>query len=131
MENLAKKYLSGDEDVEIKLINRYYFSATLTILWSDLHVHVCIFSVWLCVYNSNYCCAFVLMFSFHSTFKFLYTMIKQNILHKIKLTHELSSLLINIEAAIWKSARSVEVHFKLILHQTPLMVHSALNFYCL
>ena len=43
MENLAKKYLSGDEVVEVKLANNYwcYFSATLTILWSDLHVHVC------------------------------------------------------------------------------------------
>ena len=49
MENLAKKYLSGDEVVEVKLANNYwcYFSATLTILWSDLHVHVhvCIFNV--------------------------------------------------------------------------------------
>ena len=46
MENLAKKYLSGDEVMEVKLVNNWcYFSATLTILWSDLHVHVCIFSV--------------------------------------------------------------------------------------
>ena len=45
MANLAKKYLNGDEVVEVKLINRCYFSATLTILWSDLHVHVYIFNV--------------------------------------------------------------------------------------
>ena len=45
MANLAKKYLNGDEVVEVKLINRCYFSATLTILWSDLHIHVCIFNV--------------------------------------------------------------------------------------
>ena len=43
---------------------------------------------------SNYCCAFELMFSFLSTFKFLYTMIKQNILHKIKLTHDIIIIII-------------------------------------